>query len=151
MNTTPTSRSSSPTTKPTHKDTKMNIQDIENLSVYELARIADCLDPDNFTSPGAKFLGDVRDNLVIALKDANGEELEEDVIMEICDSAPDIYTHQKWQEFVDLGAYQLAMGSGDVDLQDYMGASFDMDGMASVALYIIAERLINNLINEMDN
>lgn len=110
-------------------------------TVWQLARLAECADPDTFESAGAKFLIHVEDAVAEALE---ADELDEDRIHEIADSAPDVYTFQRWLEFVDLAAWQE-------DLDDYVpdpSMSNDMSAMAGVALYMIAERLVRALAED---
>lgn len=108
-------------------------------TVWELARLAGCMDPDNAESPGARFLSRVADDYREAIAD---EWYDDDSPHEIADSAVPVYTHERWQVFVDLGAYQEDISEyGD----DY-GA--DLTGAAAVALYMIAERLVYALAQE---
>ena len=117
---------------------------IEDYSAFELASKAESYTPDSLDSAGAKFLTSVRDSVVeainsgtIALDDSADNS---DTTHEIADGAPDVYTHTRWVEFVDLGAYREEPETGEwpSDLFDLAGA----------ALYQIAERLIYALIQE---
>ena len=116
------------------------IEDIEKLNAYELADMADCATPDSNRSPGAMFLTSVRDNFIEALK--NGEATE-DNLHEIADNAPDVYTHPRWAEFVDLAAY-------NEEIEGYVSGSSTMTDRAGVALYLIAERLLTALVRETE-
>ena len=118
------------------------IQDIKDRSVYWLAKDADCLEPDSDTSPGAQFLADVRDAMVEAIESNELDEDDDasDLIREIADQAPDVYTHPRWKEFTDLGAWQEEPESGDWPE--------DLTDTAGVALYQIAERLCHSLLAE---
>jgi hypothetical protein len=104
-------------------------------TVWTLAGLANCGDPDSAGSPGAVFLQHVR-SCVGEITDL------EDGVTEIADSCVPVYTHEKWQVFVDLCAYRE-------DVSDY-GLSSDMDQNASVALFMIAERLLYALVGERE-
>lgn len=113
------------------------LEAIQKLGVYQLARMADTLDPDTAESEGAQFLASVRDSVTYAIE--YGDTIR---VWEIADQAPDVYTHRRMKEFVDLGAYR-------VDVSDYSDAN-DVVAIAGVALYIIAERLVRALSDEFD-
>ncbi len=109
----------------------------ETVGVYELAHMAGCAHPDRLTSPGAKWL------LLIAADyacrpDEFADGDVQDNITEAADSIVPISTYDKWQVFVDLAAYQE-------DVEE-LGPIEDMDKGASVALYMIAERLYTALV-----
>jgi hypothetical protein len=125
-------------------------------SAYELATYADCQSPDTLDSPGAQYLVAVRDAMVRAISD--GEIMWEgasamvaaptdrgDVISQIADDAHLIYTHNKWQAFTDLCAYQRAD-----DVAEDMGEPGGMDQWADLCLYSIAEDLCNTVCRELD-
>jgi hypothetical protein len=96
------------------------------------------MDPDSIDSPGAKFLERVESNII----ERRGEgSLDEDSIHELADSAVPIYTHERWQVFVDLGAYQE-------DVSEIGASSEDLTQCAAVALYLIADRLARALMDE---
>lgn len=61
---------------------------------------------------------------------------------EIADAAPDVYTHTRWQEFADLGAWQE-------DPTEIGSDGSDMTAAAGVCLYMIAERLAWALLGEL--
>jgi hypothetical protein len=108
--------------------------------------LADCLCPDADDSAGGKFLADVRDAVVEGIEaetfdpDSDDRDNYNGEISQIADAAPDIYTHQKWSEFVDLGAYQEEPEHGEWP--------DDLDKAASIALYQIAEHLVYGLLRE---
>jgi len=107
---------------------------------YALADLADCASPDTPTSPGAEFLLGIQS----AVNDADVADLAEgdhhDLAHEIADSAPDVYTHARWREFVDLCAYQEEPEFGDWP--------DDLTEAAGIALYQIAYRLAERLLRE---
>lgn len=118
---------------------------IQDLNAYFLSGMADAAGPDSPESAGALFLIHVRDAVVEAVNagriGADSAEDISDVAHEIADSAPDVYTHTRWQEFVDLAAHQEEpeLGEWPDDLTDAAG----------VALYQIAYRLVVALVEEL--
>jgi hypothetical protein len=115
------------------------IEEAREWSPFTLATMADCLSPDAIDSPGAALLVSVRDDAVTAWEDGHERDRARH---EIADNAPDVYTHQKWREFVDLGAYYEEPEHGEW--------STDLDNAGSVALYQIAERLVMAVWAELD-
>lgn len=107
-------------------------------TVYQLARLADCMDPDSTLSPGGLFLDRIRDAYLEAVAD---EWYDGDSPRELADSAVPVYTHERWQVFVDLGAYQE-------DVTELGATGDDLTQCAAVALYMIAERLVYALAQE---
>lgn len=114
--------------------------ELRQLGQNQLARMAGCGDPDTADSAGSRFLFSVRDAVADAI---DNDEMDEDTAHEIADSAPDVYTHQRWLEFVDLAAYQE-------DVSEYGPTDDDLTRLAGVALYAIAERLVAALVEEVD-
>jgi hypothetical protein len=127
-------------------------------SPYHLASLADCTSPDSADSPGAKFLAGIAEavaehcNQYAGTPDDGddwplivGELLNGDAAHEIADSAVPIYTHERWQTFVDLGAYNEdpagELGDDGSDLTQTAGA----------ALYLIASRLVGALAGELSD
>lgn len=99
-------------------------------TVWQLARLADCADPDTDASPGAAWLHGV---------EAAAQEIEdEDEVSELADQLVPIYTAEVWSVFTDLGAY-------NEDPTDLGCDGSDMEQAAKVCLYIIAERLLHAL------
>jgi hypothetical protein len=115
--------------------TTATVETIKAMEAFELARIADCASPDTSDSPGAKFLLGVRDAVVDELTHshaADGYDLA-DILTEIAENAPSVYTHERWQEFVDLCAYTE-------DVTEF-GSELTMTSLAAIALHQIAYRL----------
>lgn len=110
---------------------------------FRLARMADCLDPDGRATPGAEFLYSVAHATAEAIE-YKGEDFDPDtfnddgMIDQIADGAPSVYTHERWQQFVDLGAYRE-------DAEDFGG---DLTCMAGMALCLIAQRLAEAIVTE---
>lgn len=117
------------------------------LNAYQLANRANCACPDALDSPGAKFLESVQDGVREAIDDAPDAQDAADLdyngrLHEIADAAPDVYTYTRWQEFVDLAAWQE-------DLDEIGGTPDDMTDAAGVCLYLIAARLAHALADEI--
>lgn len=119
---------------------------IRELNAYHLADLAGCATPDNSESAGAQMLASIRDALADHL-DSYGAGIEPDdldddgSLHEIADAGPNVYTFTKWQQFVDLAAWQE-------DPSELGSDGSDMDSAASVCLFIIAERLVAALVEE---
>jgi hypothetical protein len=125
-----------------------DLDEIKELTSWQLARMADSAEPDDaLDSAGAKFLTAVRDAYVehVEYKGEDFDPSEDigDVAHEIADGAPDVYTHTRWMEFVDIAAYHE-------DISDLMPETGDdLTKAAGVALYMIAERLVYALHAEL--
>jgi hypothetical protein len=120
-------------------------------SPFHLATLADCASPDSVDSPGAVFLARIARDVaewVEGYMDANPSERPGSIDMgdaanEIADGAVPIYTHNRWATFVDLAAYVE-------DVSELMSdAGDDLTAAAGVALYMIAERLVTTLAEEL--
>lgn len=114
-------------------------EEAEELTAWQLANMADCLSPDSLTSPGAGWLQRVARDAVELLED-QADDLT-DGIAELADSSVPVYTHELWQVFVELGGYQE-------DVSELLGSERDLTKCASVALYLIAERLLTALVQD---
>lgn len=108
--------------------------------------LADCGSPDSLDSAGMAFLTSVRDAVVEAIEagtfdpDDDSRDNDNGEVHQIADNAPDVYTHARWKEFVDLAAYQE-----DPEMGEWPD---DLTETAGVALYQIAERLVYGLLSE---
>lgn len=109
-------------------------------TAFALARLAECYSPDSPDSPGARFL----DSIEADYRDRRDEGSydEDDTPHEIADNAVPVYTHERWQTFVDLGAYEE-------DTTDLGDDGSDLTQSAATALYMIAERLVRALHDEI--
>ncbi len=105
-------------------------------TIYTLARMAECYDPDSLTSPGGRWLQIVES----AASDLADYDDQEDGMHEVADSLVPIYAAEVWAVFVDLGAYQQ-------DVDDY-GPITDMEKGAQIALYMIAETLLRAVLED---
>ncbi|MGH7612223.1 MAG: hypothetical protein ACREN4_09415 [Candidatus Dormibacteria bacterium] len=108
-----------------------------------LASLAECHSPDNRESAGTVFLRHVAEAVAEQIDDGQDLAADDlsDTISEIADGAPDVYTHQRWLEFVDLCAYEE-------DISELAGAEADLTKLAGYALYQIADRLARALFEE---
>ena len=122
-----------------------SLQEWQGLTAYYLSGDADCASPDSLESEGAEFLARVRDGAVELLKRADDwhpDTINDDgSVHEIADGAPSVYTHTLWKQFVDLAAYTEEPESGEWP--------DDLNQVAGVALYQIAERLVWAIINDV--
>jgi hypothetical protein len=112
----------------------------EDRNPYQLAQLADVTSPDSPTSPGAEWLLRVASDAEDLWDYGKNETEIQDTISEYADQAVPMYTHHRWEVFVDLAAYQEEVTE--------FGPVEDMTAAAGVALYMIAERLLNALIEE---
>lgn len=121
-----------------------NTNQFDDYTVSTLAGLAGCGLPASETSPGGAFLRGIANDMPDVLERvALGEEDVSDVVSETANSAPDYRTYTCWQEFADLQAWQEDISEfGDPSAEDLTIS------VASRALYIIAERLVNVLITE---
>lgn len=115
----------------------MNWREILELNVLELAELADTSDPRWPAGPGGKFLTDIR-NQVVACWPSNGE-LNPGVRNHIAFSAIK-YGSARWEQFVDLGAWN------EEPLSDDDGWGDDLDNAAYTALFQIGGRLVDALV-----
>jgi hypothetical protein len=111
-------------------------------TAWQLARLAECSDPDSDTSPGAQFLNRVESDVLERIEDNDGE-WDDDYAHEIADNAVPVYTYTMWQTFVDLGAWEE-------DPSDLGYDEGDMAKGAAVCLYMIANRLAYALATEYE-
>ena len=117
------------------------IDEINELAAYTLAGMAEVAGPDAIDSPGAIFLTDIRDEVVEAFEESG--EISEQKHGEIADGAASVSTHVKWQQFVDLCAYRE-------DLSEFgEPTKGGIEGVADLALYCIAHRLVTAIVNEI--
>lgn len=117
------------------------LTELRALSVWELAELAECGKPDTVTSPGADLLTTTRDAFLDDVESGDSTTDWERVIEEHADSAPNVYTHPMWKQFVDLTAYQEDVSDND---------TVNLSQLATIALYQIAERLLRKLADELE-
>jgi hypothetical protein len=107
--------------------------------------LADCGSPDTHESAGALLLTQTRDaflRFIDSNPEATGEDIRDDVSA-ITGDMVSVYTHERWQEFVDLAAYQeeCEFGEWPADLSDAAG----------LALYQILDRMVSALARMIDD
>ena len=119
------------------------LNEIKELSVYALARLAGCSDPDSLTSPGAEYLDTVRTSFVEAIEYSQQENPDWPSRCADESADPDSvvpYTAEMWKTFVDLAAYFEGIETGETTLE----------AMAKRALYQVGYRLFQALAQELD-
>jgi hypothetical protein len=112
---------------------------------WQLANLADC-SADN--EEAAEFLENIAADVVEAAGDVDPDDFAREYVdnysgraHEISNRAPCVYTATMWLQFVGTAAHRE-------DITEYVDLTeFDFDKCARVALYIIAERLVNALVN----
>lgn len=139
------------TTTSTPRD--MTLTDPGTHSPYRLAGLGDCAQPDSLESPGALWLARVweaaHEHYTYDLDDTTtrADLLRMDdhgALHEIADGAVPVYTREVWAVFVDLAAYHEDME----DMGGYAEAR-DMTHAAQIALYMIAERVVDACRDEI--
>lgn len=119
----------------------MSIEEIKAHGPYTLAQMAETGSPDAKGSPGAIFLIDIRDAVVEAFEEDG--QVDERKQGEIADGAASVMTHEKWQQWVDLCGYQEDLSEFGTPTKEGIG------GIADLALYYIAYRLVTALVEEL--
>jgi hypothetical protein len=114
------------------------LAEIRDYSAYALSDsdLADCGSPDTRESAGALLLTRTRDAFLEFI-DSNPEATADDIREDISTITGDmvsIYTHERWQQFVDLAAYQEESETGEWPT--------DLNDTAAAALYQIIERMV---------
>lgn len=107
-------------------------------TVWQLARLAGVAYPDALDSPGGKWLRLVA-NTVEDVRDygTTDESTLRDAVSEQADNLVPVYTYDRWKVFVDLAAWEV--------YTEGLAPPDDMTAMAGVALYLVAERLLDAL------
>jgi hypothetical protein len=104
---------------------------LKSINAYYMASFIDIATPASLSSKGAEFLDGLRYYL-LAWFNENDEPVN---VGQVAEYAVPIYTHDTWETFVDLCAY-------NEDIEDWVDESMDMNQRASMALYSIAERYV---------
>lgn len=136
-------------------NTKVNVKALAELNAYQLASLADVNSPDSLESAGAEFLSRVRNSVIESLEYVVSEHADYDLLdvvatvrddgHEIADGAPSIYTFERFKQFTDLAAWQEDIS----ELSD--GSAANMEALAGIALYVIAERLVDALLDALES
>lgn len=108
-------------------------------NAYQLADLADCSTPDSPESPGAKMLLGIAGEVYDSVDDLRESDYPYDLLSEIVDGWPSVYTHEMWAQFVDLSAWQEDPEYGST-----------MQEKAAACLYQIGERLAARLWEEIE-
>lgn len=113
-------------------------------NAFHLADRAGCGEPETTASPGAQFLLSVRDAFLEGRQRwLDGGEEQNDVVSELADSAIPAGIHERWWTFTDLRGWE----QNTADLGDDFA---DLTQTAAIALYMIAESLMNALEDEIN-
>lgn len=111
---------------------------IRDHSAYALSDrgLADCASPNSRESAGALLLTRTRDaflEFVESNPDATADDIRNDIRTITADMVS-IYPHERWQQFIDLAAYQEESEIGQWPS--------DLTETASAALYQIIDRMV---------
>lgn len=131
------------------------LDDIKGRTYYRLASDADSGTPDSEISHGAHFLRGVRDSVIeavewkvehdgLTLQEAAEDVRDGDGIAEIADGAPSVYTYELWTQFTDLAGW-----TEDLEAHELNVNAGELDRIPSIALYHIAWRLAQVLLDEI--
>jgi hypothetical protein len=122
-----------------------NITETTELGACALGAMVD-VSPEN--EYAIALLKSVRDSVIEATTEYDPEDWNREMVedysgraTEIADGAPSVYTWRKWQEFTGLGAWSE-------DVSEY-GPVEDLDTGATLAVYIIARRLVSAIAEEI--
>jgi len=105
-----------------------------------LANYGNCSVPESHESPGARFLNGARQGFLQILDQYNGESRQEtqDKVWGVAAECPAGVISLLWEQFADLHAYRE-----DIEME-----MRSLNDMAHIALQQIAERVIQDLLNE---
>jgi len=115
---------------------------VNEYNAYELARMAGCASPDTLNSAGAHFLALVADSAAEDVERLRDSDERNDAAHDIADACVPVYTVDVWRTFVDLAAWTEDPSELGADVSD-------MEQAAKVCLYLIAERLVYALADEL--
>lgn len=123
------------------------LEDLQDLSAFQLASIAECGSPDSASSYGAEMLELVYMSVIEELRDLESiGDWDTDRTFEIAEGCINVYTHKLWTAFVDLCAYQEPV-SEFASLGYSINIAYDgMEKLAWIALHSINVRLIDALL-----
>lgn len=116
------------------------------LNVWGIAELAEVSSPDNYDSPGARFLDSLRGEIHERITSgASADDLRDEsgtIADEFIDVVASRGTHNMWKIFIDLCAYEE-------DLSDF-GLFETPNDMLSRALWQIADRFCHKVADELD-
>ena len=119
--------------------TKKRLSFLKDLSVFDMARITECGQPDSAASPGVDLFMNAQLALIDWLEFPDDEVVP---VVELADAAVTPYTHPLWLQFVDLCGY-------DEELASEMALGSTMTQQAQYVLCTIAERFLYNICEIM--
>lgn len=126
------------------------LANLRELNAWHLSSYASCSSPDSLESIGATWLCRIRDSAVEAVESLTDDDAfnlpdsirDNGTDHEIADSAVPIYTNELWSTFVDVGGY-------NEDPTEYGTDTSDMDSLARVCLFMIAERVVSVVVDDV--
>lgn len=107
-------------------------------SPYTLVRLADCSEPSDHDTPGARFLLGIAEHVA---ERAGDDDDRHDLAHEVADAAIPPYTVDIWAVFVDLQGWHE-------DTRDLGDDGGDLTRSATLALFMIGERLAAALLHD---
>lgn len=110
-------------------------------SVYELARLAECGDPDSVESAGAEFLKSVVEAVIEAFEYDSWGTYPEDTASQLADDCVPIWNYTVAQTWTDLTGWVI-------DADDLSEGVTDVIKLMSIALYVAGDRLARALFEE---
>lgn len=124
---------------------KFNPESIAEIRAMNANGLAFIAGVSNDNDAANDFLCSVRDSVLEATDEIDTEDWDLEMVDnysgradEIADAGPSIYTWEMWSQFIGLRAWQE-------DISDLSGGETDMQKLAQMALYVIAERLVRAL------
>lgn len=125
-------------------------QDIlATIKEYNAQQLAGCADSYSDNDESAGFFELIRDNVLERTDDIDADDWKRLMVEdydgsahEIADQAPNVYTSRLWNQFLGTRAYQE-------DPSELGAQADDMEKAAGVCLYMIAERLVHALADEI--
>jgi hypothetical protein len=109
----------------------------KGLSIFEMATIANCAQPDAADGAGAELFINIQFALLDWIAFEDGKPVP---VSELADGAQEVYTHKIWLQFIDLCGY-----NEELALEMALGST--MTQQAQYVLGSIAERFIYNICN----
>jgi len=120
--------------------------DIETLNSHQLAALAGTPSPDSHNSPGASYLGRLKDTICDSYRYAteHNNTFDSDDLHQIVDGCVPVYTHELWTAFTDLAAYEQ-----DVSEYGYEYVPDRPEQYPATALYMVGMALASELVEHI--
>lgn len=117
--------------------------EIKAISVYTLARFAECGDPDSAESAGAEFLKSIAESVIETFEYDSWGSYPEDAISQISDSCVPVWNYTIAQTWTDLTGWII-------DIDELLDGSDQRDtiSLMSLALYVAGDRLARALYED---